>query len=158
MKKLLSVILGILISSSPAWSKDHHAAEIDKQIWEQVARTVLEGDFDGMAALYHPDSVYVGGTSTRMMSSALAAWKKGLDATKAGQMQASVSFRFSNRIHNETTAFETGIFRYQATQSGKTQIVTVHLEALLVKKDGKWLFLMERQLSDATEEEWDALK
>ena len=40
--------------------------------------------------------------------------------TKAGKIRASVEFRFSQRIGGETTAHETGIFLYTATDADGT--------------------------------------
>ncbi len=37
-------------------------AELDA-VWAEVSRTVVEGDFDGMAAVYHKDAVLVNSAS-----------------------------------------------------------------------------------------------
>ena len=127
--------------------------------WDEVSRTVEEGDFEGYAALYHEDAVLVssGGQTSYSIANALAGWKQGFEDTKAGKMGAEVTFRFSDKFGDETTAHYTGIFRYVATpKDGEASEALVHFEALFVKKDG-WLMLMEYQKSPATKEEWDAL-
>ena len=75
-------------------------------------------------------------------------------------MKASVEFRFSQRIGNETTAHDTGIFVYtSADKNGKiTGKYITHFEMLLVKRNNTWLAMMEYQKSDGTQEEWEALK
>lgn len=127
--------------------------------YAEMSRTVQEGDFEGYAALYHPDAVLVNRLSGESypIASALAGWKPGFDATRDGQMKASVEFRFTQRLADATTAHDTGIFRYVA-QSGtaEPQVALIHFESLFVKQDGTWLMVMEYQKSVATEAEWEA--
>ena len=57
------------------------------------------------------------------------------------------------------TAHELGMFRYsQKVGNGEETVAYIHLEALLVKKDGGWKILMENQKSEGTKEEWENLK
>lgn len=127
--------------------------------WAEVSRTVAEGDFEGYSAAYHPDAVLVFAMQDASVSleTALANWKAGFDQTKAGEMTASVDFRFSKRLVSPTTAYEEGIFHYQSESAAGAGGAMVHFTALSVKKDGQWLMLMENQVSMATQEEWDAL-
>jgi len=127
--------------------------------WHELSRTVAEGDFEGYAATYHDDAVLVSTFTDNSIpiSQALDGWKPGFDATAAGQMTASVEFRFTQRLNDATTAHETGIFKYtSAAQGQEPQSQHIHFEGLLVKRDGAWLMLMEYQKSMATEEEWNA--
>lgn len=131
------------------------------EYWAEVSRTVAEGDFEGYAALYHEDAVLVNGISGQSypIAEALEGWRQGFEDTKAGKMEAGVEFRFNERIHGETTAHDTGIFRYHSQEEGgEIQASYVHFQGLLVKKDGEWLMVMEYQMSVATEEEWDRLE
>jgi uncharacterized protein (TIGR02246 family) len=134
-------------------------AELDA-VWAEVSRTVVEGDFDGMAAVYHKDAVLVNSASgtSHPISQALERWKPGIEQTKNGETQAQVSFRFSQRLHDKETAYETGIFNYTSQpKGGEPSTGAVHFEALLVKKKGSWKMIMEHQKSPATSEQWDAL-
>ena len=80
------------------------------------------------------------------------------DQTKAGTMKASVDFRLKRRWGDATTAHETGMFRYsQKVGDTAERIEYIHLKALLTKKDGKWLILMENQEKRGLKEEWDEL-
>ena len=127
--------------------------------WFEGGRTVAEGDFEGYSATYHPDAVLVSMASSNSypIADALAGWKPGFDDTKAGKQSAGVELRFSQRLLSETTAHETGIFRYHFTPEGGEEFVQhIHLAALLVKK-GTWLMMMEYQKTPATQSEWDAL-
>lgn len=133
--------------------------ELD-QYWAEVSRTVKEGDFEGYSATIHEDGVLVMGTKngTQPLATALKRWKTEFDQTKAGTMKASVDFRFSQRWGDATTAHEVGMFRYaQKVGDAEERVEFIHLRALLVKKAGKWLTMMENQASRGTKVEWEAL-
>ena len=153
------VVMIILLLSPATWADDADrvAAELD-DFWMEVSRTVEEGDFDGYAAMYHPDAVLVSGLNgtSYPIKAALAGWREGFDDTRRGAMHASVEFRFTARWHDETTAHETGIFRYVTTlPGGSTFEQFLHFEALLVNKNG-WKMIMELQRSLANPDEWEA--
>lgn len=126
--------------------------------WAEAERTVREGDFDAYAALYHDDAVLVNdiASTTQPIADALAGWNAGFDATRAGHRTAAVDFRFTERLHGDATAHETGIFRYTATEDGETTTAYVHFEALVVCTADGWRWLMERQVARATPAEWKA--
>lgn len=134
-------------------------AEADA-FWDEVSRTVAEGDFEGYAALYHEDAVLVNGINGQSypISDALDGWRQGFEDTKAGKMTANVEFRFSKRIYGETTVHDTGIFRYSSQADGEhEEAVYVYFQSLLVKTDGEWKMIMEYQISEAFEQEWNHL-
>ena len=89
-------------------------------------------------------------------SKALERWRQEFLDTKAGKFKANVEFRFSQRLGDETTAHETGIFLY-STRDDPAPQEYIHFEVLLVKRDN-WKTLMEYQKSKATRAEWEALK
>ncbi|MEX2351340.1 MAG: nuclear transport factor 2 family protein [Balneolaceae bacterium] len=129
--------------------------------WVEVSRTVSEGDFEGYSALYHEDAVMVNGITGRSypIADALDGWQQGFEDTKADRMSAGVEFRFSEQLRGETTAHDTGIFRYSSREEGGgVQTSYIHFQGLLVKKDGRWIMMMEYQISEATVEEWDGLE
>ena len=143
----------------PATAPAQITAELDAY-WAEISRTVGEGDFEGCAELYHPDAVLVaGGSGTYPIARALAGWKQGFDDTREGRAKAGVEFRLLERLNDATTAHETGIFRYTLEPvDGDDVVAQVQFEALLVKKDGKWLMVMEYQKGPATDAEWAAAK
>ena len=146
--------------SAPADGEAERVSELDAY-WAEVSRTVKEGDFAGYAATCHPEAVLVSGNKklSYPLAQALARWKKEFDDTKSGVRESNVVFRFSQRLGDATTAHETGIFRYSFRQGdGELAHEYVHLEALLVKRDGRWKILMEHQKAPATEAEWKALE
>jgi hypothetical protein len=132
-------------------------AELDA-FWADMSRSVNQGDFGNLKAAYHNDAVLVNGFSATSypISKAFDGWKQGLLDTKMGKMKASVSFRFTARLHDESTAHETGIYHYKSDpEEGHPRDDYVHFEMLLVKRNG-WKILMEYQKGAATEEEWIA--
>lgn len=145
-------------SAAMAQTTDTTQDELDAY-WLEVARTVSEGDFEAYVQGYHPDAIYVSSSEevSQPIAKAFAAWKQGFLDTQQGKSQPTVEFRFSRRLHDATSAHETGIFRYSSgAESEGAEPVYVHFEALLVKKD-RWLTLMEYQKSAATRAEWDSL-
>lgn len=131
--------------------------EVD-QLWEEVSRTVGEGDFEGYAATYHVDAVLVNGLTQSSYSilAALEGWKSGFDDTKSGKQMSGVEFRFTQRFTDETTAHDTGIFHYWFQIDGSARVDSyIHFDALLVKKGG-WKMMMEYQKSQATIEDWNS--
>jgi outer membrane murein-binding lipoprotein Lpp len=155
---LFSVFLCGCASSSPVDSQKSQLDDLDAY-WSEVSRSVKQGDFEAYAATCHKDGVLVAGTVKKChpLSQALARWKKEFDDTKAGTRKSSVEFRFSQRLADETTALETGIFLYAWSEGGgETHKEYIHFEALLLKRNG-WKIMMEYQKSKATAQEWDAL-
>jgi hypothetical protein len=159
-------LVGAFISSilfTPTVSAESEAArlvELDA-FWAEVSHSVEKGNFAAYSATCDPEAVLVSGTKkvSYPLSKALVRWKKEFDDTKSGKRESSVAFRFSQRLGDESTAHETGIFLYSFKQGdGEVQNEYVHLEALLVKKEGKWKTVMEYQKAPATEEEWKALE
>lgn len=161
MTRELSVAFGIvlgLVLSTPATSAAQITDELDTY-WAEASRTVAEGDFEAYAALYHPDAVLVslGSGNSHPIADALSGWEQYFVDTREGRADASVEFRLTRRLHDATTAHETGIFRFTfEPEDGDPTEATVHFESLLVKKDGKWLMVMEYQKQPATEAEWEA--
>lgn len=151
-------VLVVWLLALPAFAQAQTVPELDRY-WAEISRTVQQGDFSGYSRLYHPDAVVVDlrSRSTKSIAKALAGWEEGIRATAEGKSAASVAFRFTRRLHDATTAHETGIFRYANTPRGGAETVAfVHFESLLVRKDGAWVTLMEYQKEPATAEAWEA--
>lgn len=165
MKKyILLLVCATLLSAIPKKEniKQDRIEELN-DYWKRLSKTVAEGDFEGYKKGYHEDAVIVFASGKNKTSvsidQALAGWKKGFEKTKRGENKSQVEFRFSQRIGNENTAHETGIFVYSTSNvdgSNKVDYPT-HFEMLLVKKNGKWLGVMEYQKATATLNEWNSL-
>ena len=177
-KNLFFLIIVLIVSISPAKANNNknnsstksetsndslRLAELD-HFWTELSRTVNEGDFEGYKAAYHDDAVVIfasGQNKTSLpITKALANWKQGFSDTKAGKTKDSVKFHFSQRIGDETTAHETGIFHFKSSDNNGKILgdYLVHFEMLLVKRKNAWIGLMEYQKSEATKEEWESLE
>ena len=177
-KNLFFLIIVLIVSISCVKANNHKSNTSSKSetltdslrlveldhFWVKLSRTVNEGDFEGYKAAYHNDAVIIFASGKNKVSlpitKALANWKQGFSDTKAGKTKDSVEFRFSQRIGDETTAHETGIFHFNSTDSNGKILgnYLVHFEMLLVKRNNVWIGLMEYQKSEATEEEWASLE
>ena len=134
------------------------SSEIDAQCWSIISEAVAANDCDKMASVYHPDAVLVSTAGSIAVATQLVTWGQGMEKIMTEGRSANVSFRFSSRQGDRTTAFECGIFRYAETNAaGVEEPRFVYLEALFVKKEGRWLMVMERQLAAADESAWNAL-
>ncbi len=157
MKPALRFAIAAVLLALPATSPAQVTTELD-EYWAEVSRKVAEGDFEGYAELYHPDAVLVMKSSgTVPIAGALAGWKQLFVDTHAGKAMAGVEFRLTERLNDATTAHETGMFRYTfEPEEGDDAVSLVRFEALLVKRDGRWLMVMEYQKDPATDEDWVA--
>ncbi len=147
------------MAATAADKQDARLAQLDAY-WAEVSRSVREGDFKGYTATCDPQGVLVSVTkmTSQPLSVALARWEKDFTDTKSGKVKATVEFRFSQRVGDETTAHETGIFRYSTLDSeGKRNQEHLHFESLLVQKVDGWKTVMVYQKSKASPQEWDAL-
>ena len=168
MKKLLLILAFISITGFNTPNENTTAnTKIIFELnayWKNLSKTVAEGDFEGYKNTYHKDAVIIFASgknkSSVSIEKALAGWKKGFQDTKAGKNKSQVEFRFSQRINDETTAHETGIFVYSTSDvNGENKVdYPTHFEMLLVKRNGKWLGVMEYQKGTATLAEFEALK
>lgn len=142
--------------------QDNDRLEELNSYWASLAKTAKDGDFEGMKSLYHKDAVVVKPDTTFAVSQAFKfRWKKEIMEVKSGKRANTLEFRFSNRVGDETTAFEKGIYHYTSVETSNGKQLGdsyVHFETLLVKQDNHWVALMEYQKMEATEEEWEALK
>jgi uncharacterized protein (TIGR02246 family) len=156
--RYLSIGVALAVAATPSVADESPGEEIDRTVWSVVSETVAVHDLEGMAAVYHQDAVVVSERGTVAIADQLVRWGEGMERAEAAGASAGVSFRFVTRQDGETTAFQIGMFRYTRTDRDGTESTSyVPFEALLVKKEGRWLILMERQLKAADESAWDSL-
>ena len=157
LRYTITLILGL--TGNGAYSDQETGQQIDQDTWGVISQAVANADIEAMSATYHPDAVVVNGNETVAIRSALSKWAEGMKQAAINGSTASVSFRFASRQDDESTAFETGIFKYSVFDStGNETLMFMNFETLLVKKENRWLFLMERQLNETDESSWEALQ
>lgn len=169
IRKILLILAVVSLTKTTIVDKSiknvSNSTRIDElnNYWKNLSKTVAEGDFEGYSKAYHKDAVIVftfdNNNTSIPIEKALAGWKQGFIDTKNGKNISNVEFRFSQRVGDETTAHETGIFIYTTSNiDGSNKVVfPIHFETLLVKRNNKWLGVMEYQKSRASKEEWNAL-
>ena len=128
--------------------------------WDKLEQTVSNGDFRSFKSVYHHDAVLVNGITKNSypIKKAFEGWKQGFVDTKSEEIIANLDVKFSERLFDEFTAHETGIFHYYTiNKNGDKNDTYVHFESLWVKKNNKWKMVMEYQKSRTTETEWNSL-
>jgi ketosteroid isomerase-like protein len=132
--------------------------EIDKDVWSVIIQTVAADDIVRMGDVYFPDAIVVGPRGTKPIKETLERWGRDMVAAKAKGNRATVEFRFAQRQDDQTTAYESGIFKYTVIdKAGKSSSTFTPFQQLLAKTNGRWRVLMERQLSEVTQVAWDGL-
>ncbi len=153
---LWSVVIGSTGASQTGAASS--AREIDRDIWSVFVATVAADDIVGMGRAYFPEAVLVSPSGTSPIKDTLERWGRDMVAAKSRGDRATVEFRFSRRQDDSTTAFEAGIFKYTViTKSGVSSPKFYPFEELLVKTNGVWRVLMERQFALVTQDAWDKL-
>lgn len=155
--KLFFLTLLSSVMPAAAFAEDHSQASSDS-LYREIIRTVVNADFEAMAATYHDDAVLVTTDNSKPISSVMPLWKAAGEKHKKAGGAAFLNFRFSSRLTSDGTTFETGIFRYGTRdRHGVEKLSYTHFQDLTVRKDNQWITLMERQMGKASLEEWDAL-
>ena len=96
--------------------------------------------------------------SSYPIKKAFEGWKQGFADSESGKIKANLDVKFSERLYDKSSAHETGIFHYYTiNKEGIQSDSYVHFESLWVKKNNKWLMIMEYQKSRTDKDEWDEL-
>jgi len=127
-------------------------------MYRALIKSVDINDFILMAAQYHRDAVVVSKKKTELLRHALKRWEVDGDKLYSNGGKALLEMRFKNRLLNENTSFETGIYHYKTIdKNNKIFEVYMHFEDLNIKTNGSWKVVMERNVKRATSDEFNAL-
>ena len=157
MKQIYGLMVILLIQS--VYAEDNVINELNAA-WNKLEQTVSNGDFRSFKSVYHRDAVLVNGISKSSypIKKAFEGWQQGFTDTKSGEITAHLDVKFSERIFDESSAHETGVFHYYTiNKKGQQSDTYVHFESLWVKKNNKWIMMMEYQKSRSDETEWNTL-
>tara|TARA_B100000700_G_scaffold194502_1_gene214208 strand:- start:214 stop:705 length:492 start_codon:yes stop_codon:yes gene_type:complete len=152
-------LLIVLLFIQFIYAQDIIINELDAA-WKKLENTVSTGDFRSFKSVYHQDAVLVNGITKNSypIKNAFEGWEKGFIDTKSEEIIANLDVKFSERLFDEFTAHETGIFHYYTiNKNGDKDDTYVHFESLWVKKNNKWKMIMEYQKSRTTKAEWNTL-
>ncbi len=156
---LLSFAFLFLASTAKSDEESARLKELDA-FWDTISKAVKTGDFASYQQTCHPEAILVSGSKKTAypLAQALRRWKTEFDNTRLNKRTSTVSFRFQKRYGSATSAHESGMLFYSFQDQNKELSKTyIHFEALLTKKNGHWLLIMENQKSTGTQEEWEAL-
>ena len=157
MKQIYGLMVILLIQS--VYEEDNVINELNAA-WNKLEQTVSNGDFRSFKSVYHRDAVLVNGISKSSypIKKAFEGWQQGFTDTKSGEITAHLDVKFSERIFDESSAHETGVFHYYTiNKKGQQSDTYVHFESLWVKKNNRWIMMMEYQKSRSDETEWNTL-
>ena len=157
MKQIYGLMVILLIQS--VYAEDNVINELNAA-WNKLEQTVSNGDFRSFKSVYHRDAVLVNGISKSSypIKKAFEGWQQGFTDTKSGEITAHLDVKFSERIFDESSAHETGVFHYYTiNKKGQQSDTYVHFESLWVKKNNRWIMMMEYQKSRSDETEWNTL-
>jgi len=155
MSRLASLaLMGLTLVASAAAAQDPIEAELDA-FWMGVVSSVENWDIDAQEATYHPDAISVmdheASYRTRLIADVFAEARDSASVPP----DATLAFRFSSRVHDETTAHEVGMYRFH--QAGQEPFYG-GVNSYLVKKNGRWLILLEIMRREGLEQaEWETL-
>ncbi|MEC9026134.1 MAG: nuclear transport factor 2 family protein, partial [Candidatus Neomarinimicrobiota bacterium] len=133
-------LLIVLLFIQFIYAQDIIINELDAA-WKKLENTVSTGDFRSFKSVYHQDAVLVNGITKNSypIKNAFEGWEKGFIDTKSEEIIANLDVKFSERLFDEFTAHETGIFHYYTiNKNGDKNDTYVHFESLWVKKNNKW--------------------
>ena len=157
MKQIYGLMVILLIQS--VYAEDNVINELNAA-WNKLEQTVSNGAFRSFKSVYHRDAVLVNGISKSSypIKKAFEGWQQGFTDTKSGEITAHLDVKFSERIFDEFSAHETGVFHYYTiNKKGQQSDTYVHFESLWVKKNNRWIMMMEYQKSRSDETEWNTL-
>ena len=158
INRFLTLVL-VAIFAPASFADQNISDKIDHDTWQVISQSVIDRDIVAMGSTYHPDAVVVNAEKTSPISSTLIRWGEGMQKEIENGTSATVAFRFSERMDNEDSALETGIFNYISTDAaGLETSIYINFQTLLVKKNDRWLFVMEHQLDDTDKAAWEALQ
>ena len=134
-------------------------AQIDKELWKPLIESVYEADYPLHESCYHPSAIMVLEINGETMSGKqwLEGVKTGFEARKTEAKTTYIKMRFSKRLHDSVSGYETGIFHFSNIRDGERTNKYVKFQFLLTRENGKWQLLLENQLERLTEEDWNAL-
>jgi hypothetical protein len=135
-----------------------YGAQIDKEIWKPIIKSVLESDYETHAACYHPSAVVVMEMNNQSMTGKQWLENVKIDFAKLKDAPKStyLKLRFDKRIFSSNTAFETGVYSYSAIDENRIRRTSyTSFESLAVRENGNWQIIMEHQKERVTIKEWE---
>jgi hypothetical protein len=156
---ILLLAIGLIVIPQSVKAQDSEAARELENYWSMVERTVVEGDYAGMVASYHPDAVTVSlnGESATIgkVLDGMTEDKEKDALIKAGIITRKIEFDVMEKVHGESSAMEKGWFHYWYQEPDQEMTHTYGtMEAYFVKLE-TWIIVAEKIDWSKTEQEWN---
>lgn len=145
MKTLLCALLTCSFSIAVAQS-DNIETEINNQVWLPFIRTYNNFDAIGFMNLHSRDLVRVPIDSKKIYTFEEYSInnQQSNELSLRNKRKQAIEFSFEERIHNETSAFETGYYKVTASDAtGKTRTFYGKFTVVLRKTDNRWKIVLD---------------
>ena len=167
MNYLRALLLSLLaLTSFGAAAQATPQQEIDAQVWRPFVRAINEQDAEAFAALHSRDLVRAERSQQRLLDFdtyrqvLVAQWPQWKASMAQRQQRYTFELRFTERLANDTQAFEAGYFRNEFVgPDGKAQVRYGQFIVVLRKESGVWKLLVDadtRQGNEVTEQAFAA--
>lgn len=158
IRRLLLVLCTTLLSlaavaqtPAPKPANPEILKAIDQDIWLPFIKAYTEGKADDYIALHSKNLIRPMGDSRRIDPyDKWAAGTRGMFKSFAERgTKVAIDFRFLERIANDDTASERGIYEFSLTNAkGETQKYYGKFHVILKKEAGRWTILMDYDSSE----------
>lgn len=161
MKNTCLTLLLALTAALPLPAAPDDQRAIDEQVWEPFTRAVLAHDLDGFFAVHSPEVIRVEGRGGGRVSG-VEAYRATLQTHWSRSPAAGETFelRFTRRLSDGRSAFETGYFRGQARRSNGELRTYYGAFVVTLRREGeRWKILVDADSIDGrtvTEEMFQA--
>lgn len=147
MKKI--TLLMVLFLTLNSYSQNEtQLKQINKQVWEPFTKAFETSDYNLFAYLHSKDLIRVGGDGKRILNKTdyIEGYKNRWTSTN---QHRTISFRFIERISNENSASERGIYKLTLNpKTGQEQSYYGKFHVFLTKENELWKILVDYDSSE----------
>ena len=148
-RPLLSVVVLLLLSVKSHSQDPEILQEINEQVWHNFTKAFETSNVDLFGSIHSQNLIRVAGDSK-----IIKYWPEYIDGYKSNWKNPSakrtINFRFIERIHNDQTASERGIYQLKVnigTENEKSYYGKFHV--ILLKENNQWKLLLDYDSSES---------
>jgi Domain of unknown function (DUF4440) len=149
-KKLIIPILFVLIAFGHVTSQNVEYFKSINKTWSKFYKAFETLDYTLMAEIHSKDLVRVsGGKRIIDYNTYISNYKASFQRDKDAKQTSNISLRFFERINNDSTASERGIYKLVRNKgTEKEQAYYGQFHVLFKKIDGEWKITMDYDSSE----------
>ncbi|WP_417463786.1 YybH family protein [Kordiimonas sp.] len=155
--RFATIVVMYLMGQAPLWADT--VDDINTEVWEVFTRSYQENDGELHVSIYHPEVVRpISQNGTVLSGTAYTDHLRKMFANRKarGASGADIHFRFNERLHNNDSAYEVGIYRLTGQRPDGTDFVNYgNFRVVLKKHEGRWKIMFDADVP-ADEAAWDA--